>query len=83
MQGQNEVCHPLSAQLHGDACHRACAGSCLLAPHWFENLEAAHQGLINGHHCPSIVKLATVVWCTEQSDQLPLREKLAATFRTW
>lgn len=40
-----------------------------------ENLEGAHQRLVDGHHRTGIVKLATVVGRREQRDQLPFSEK--------
>ena len=43
-----------------------------------ENLERAKQTLIYAHHSAGIVKLATVVWCTEQSNELPLRKEFVA-----
>lgn len=39
-------------------------------------LERTKQGLIDAHHRTSIVKLATIVWRAENSDELSLGEKL-------
>jgi len=39
------------------------------------NLEGTQQTLIHTHHCASVVELPTVIWCTEQSNQLPLGEE--------
>jgi hypothetical protein len=38
-------------------------------------LKATSQAIINIHHCSTIVKLSTVVWCGEDCDQLSLIEK--------
>ena len=46
----------------------------------FQNLERAHERFIHTHHGPGVVKLATVVGCREQGDQLPARKKLVAVF---
>lgn len=43
-------------------------------------LEGAHEGLINTHHCPCIVKLATVVWSRKQCHQLPFGKKFISIF---
>ena len=34
------------------------------------NLEGAHEGIINTHHCTSIVELSAVVGCRKESDKL-------------
>ena len=39
-------------------------------------LERAEQAFIHAHHGPSIVEFTTIVWRTEQSDELSLREEL-------
>ena len=39
-------------------------------------LEGAQQALVHAHHRTGVVKLSAVVWCTEQRNQLPLREEL-------
>lgn len=39
-------------------------------------LEGAEQALVDAHHCTCVVKLAAVVGCTEESDELALREEL-------
>lgn len=41
-------------------------------------LERAQQALIDTHHRTCIVKLATVVWCTEQGDELSFTKELVA-----
>ena len=41
-------------------------------------LEGAHQCLVHRHHPAGIVELSTVVGGWEQSDQLPLSEKLVS-----
>mmetsp|Transcript_11461 Transcript_11461/g.20687 ORF Transcript_11461/g.20687 Transcript_11461/m.20687 type:complete len:342 (+) Transcript_11461:1304-2329(+) len=46
----------------------------------FKDLEGAHQGLIDTHHGPTVVKLPTVVGRGEDGDQLPLREELVSIF---
>ena len=45
-----------------------------------QDLEAAHQGLVDRHHGSRVVELATVVWRTEQSHELPPLEELIAIF---
>jgi len=37
-----------------------------------QDLEGAHQGLIDAHHSPSIVELSTIVWSREEGHELPL-----------
>merc|ERR1719265_203413 len=44
----------------------------------FEHFEAAHQSLIDRHHCTRIVKFATIIGRTENCDELPLGKKLVA-----
>merc|ERR1712048_787234 len=49
----------------------------LLFPFYrLENLETAHQGIVNRHHCTCVVEFATIVWRTEYRDQLAFREEL-------
>ena len=43
-------------------------------------LERAQQTLINAHHRPCIVEFSTVIWCTKECHQLPLRKELVAVF---
>ena len=44
---------------------------------WKEHyLERAHEGLVNAHHGPSVVKLAAVVGGAEESHKLALGEEL-------
>jgi len=43
-----------------------------------QNLEAAHQSVINRHHCPSVIKLSAVVRSAEQGHQLSLCKELVA-----
>jgi len=37
-----------------------------------QDLERAHEGLIDAHHGTSIVEFSAIVWCREESDELPL-----------
>jgi len=41
-------------------------------------LERTQQALVHAHHCSCIVKFPAIIGCTEQRDQLPLREKLVS-----
>jgi len=41
-----------------------------------QDLKRAHQGLINAHHSPTIVKLSAIVGGTENGNQLPLGKEL-------
>lgn len=43
-----------------------------------QDLERAHQRLVDGHHSTSVVEFAAVVGCRKQSDQLPLGKELVA-----
>jgi len=43
-------------------------------------LEGAQQALVDTHHRSCVVKFATIVWCTEQCDELALREELITIF---
>lgn len=43
-------------------------------------LEGAEEGFIHRHHSSCIVKLSTVIWCREQSDQLSLGEEFITIF---
>ena len=43
-----------------------------------QNLEAAHQRVVDAHHGARVVKLSAVVWRGEERDQLPLVEELVA-----
>lgn len=47
---------------------------------WFQNLETAHQCIINWHHCSSIVKLSTIVRSWKESDQLSFSKELITIF---
>lgn len=40
------------------------------------HLEGTHEGLVHAHHCPSIVKLSTIVGRWEESDKLSLGKEL-------
>merc|ERR1719461_17275 len=42
----------------------------------FQDLEGAHQSFVHRHHGTCVIKLATIVGGGEESDQLPLGEKL-------
>lgn len=44
------------------------------------HLERTQQALVHAHHCTCIVKLAAVVGCTEQGDELSFAEELVAVF---
>lgn len=44
------------------------------------HLEGTQQALIYAHHGAGIVKLAAVVWSTEERDELALGEELVAVF---
>lgn len=46
----------------------------------FKNLEGTRQCIIHAHHCTSIIKLATIIWCWKYGYQLPLRKKLISIF---
>jgi len=41
----------------------------------FKDLEGTHQGLVYAHHCPSIVKFATVVRRRKKGDQATVSKK--------
>ena len=45
-----------------------------------ENLKAAHECLINAHHCTRVVKLATIIRCTEECNKLAALEEFVAVF---
>jgi len=47
---------------------------------WLQDLEAAHQGLVYGHHSSGVIEFSAIVWRTEQSDQLATLEKLVTIF---
>lgn len=44
------------------------------------HLEGAHERLVHAHHGTGVVKLSAVVGSREQSDELPLCEKLITIF---
>mmetsp|Transcript_11629 Transcript_11629/g.26319 ORF Transcript_11629/g.26319 Transcript_11629/m.26319 type:complete len:236 (+) Transcript_11629:236-943(+) len=48
----------------------------LLLLHRLENLERAHERLVDVHHCTRVVELSAVVGCREYRHQLALSEKL-------
>lgn len=54
------------------------------ATHWLHSrrtdLERTHQGVVHTHHCPGIVKLATVVGSREDGNKLALGKELVALF---
>mmetsp|Transcript_15416 Transcript_15416/g.25393 ORF Transcript_15416/g.25393 Transcript_15416/m.25393 type:complete len:256 (-) Transcript_15416:491-1258(-) len=54
--------------------------SLLLSTCWLQNLERAHESIINRHHRPSIVKLSTVVGRREHRHKFSPREKLIPVF---
>ena len=43
-----------------------------------EDLKRAEQALVHAHHGTGVVKLAAVIGCAEQGDELALGEKLVA-----
>jgi hypothetical protein len=49
--------------------------SLLLLLRWLQDLEGTQQTFVDAHHCSRVVKLAAVVWCAEQCNQLPLTEE--------
>lgn len=50
----------------------------LLLLRWLEYLEGAHEGLVHAHHRARVLKLAAVVGCRKDGDQLALGEKFVA-----
>mmetsp|Transcript_110440 Transcript_110440/g.154993 ORF Transcript_110440/g.154993 Transcript_110440/m.154993 type:complete len:237 (-) Transcript_110440:379-1089(-) len=44
--------------------------------HGLQNLERAHQGLVDRHHCTCVVELTAIVRSRENRDQLSFREEL-------
>ena len=48
----------------------------LLLLHRLENLERAHERLVDVHHCTRVVELSAVVGCREYRHELALSEKL-------
>ena len=45
---------------------------------WLEDLEGAHEAVVDAHHRARIVELAAIVGCREDGDQLPLGKELVA-----
>jgi len=45
---------------------------------YLEDLEGAHEGLVDGHHGTGVVELATVVGRRKKRDQLSLGEEFVA-----
>ena len=43
---------------------------------YLENLERAHEGLVDRHHGTRVIELAAIVGRREERDQLPFREEL-------
>jgi hypothetical protein len=43
-------------------------------------LERTHERLVHTHHCARIIKLAAVVGCRKEGNELPLGEKLVPVF---
>ena len=41
-----------------------------------EDLEGAHEGLVDGHHGAGVVELSAVIWGGEKGDELPAGEEL-------
>lgn len=41
-------------------------------------LERTQQALVHAHHSSCVVKFPAIIGCTEQRDQLPLREELVS-----
>jgi len=56
----------------------ATVGVLLLLFRRLQDLEGAHEGLINTHHRASVVELTAVVGSREQSHELPLGKELVA-----
>lgn len=56
----------------------SCLSQSLLLFGGLQNLERAHEGVINTHHCSSIVKFTAIVGSTKYRHQLSAREKLIA-----
>lgn len=44
------------------------------------NLERAHEGCIDAHHCSSIVEFTAIVWRWKQCEELTLGEEFVAVF---
>ena len=43
-----------------------------------EDLEGAHEGLVDGHHGAGVVELSAVIWGGEKGDELPAGEELVS-----
>mmetsp|Transcript_173632 Transcript_173632/g.551213 ORF Transcript_173632/g.551213 Transcript_173632/m.551213 type:complete len:216 (-) Transcript_173632:622-1269(-) len=69
-QGARVSRHEGTTKPHGDYL--------LLALHRLEDLETAHQGLIDRHHRTCVVELPAVVGGAEDRDKLPLGKELVA-----
>lgn len=47
---------------------------------WLQNLEAAHESIVDGHHGAGIVELSAVVRRGEECNELTLSEEFVAVF---
>ena len=66
--GSRPVCSRLSKR-----CAKVLSLIC-----WFEDLKAAHESLVHGHHRTGVVKLAAVIWRTKQCYKLATLEEFVA-----
>ena len=62
-----------------------CTGSTCTIPllrstRWFQNLKWTHEGIIDRHHSPRVVKLSTVVGSRKDSNQFTTGEKFVTIF---
>lgn len=47
---------------------------------WLEDLKGTEERLVDAHHCASVIKLATVVWCRKECDELAFGKELVPVF---
>lgn len=61
-----------------DLSRTSLVGKSLPLFRWLEDLEAAHESVINTHHCPRIVEFSAIIGCREKRHELsPCKEFVA------
>jgi hypothetical protein len=69
-----------SGRCNGSSSAHATIGEFLLLFRGFQDLEAAHECVVDWHHGTCIVELATIVGSWEKSDELALGKELITVF---
>ena len=79
-RGWSVFSHLLSVSLRPS--HSSVPERCyvLLLVCWLEDLETAHQSLVDAHHCAGVIEFSAIVWRGKECYELSRAEELVSVF---